>query len=50
MIVLYTLTMLLSVIGNVLAIAAFVVSRRHIAVDARVYRARISRRSLTFWS
>jgi len=37
LIVLYTLTMLLSVIGNVLAIAAFVVSRGHAHSDLRWY-------------
>ena len=37
LIVLYTLTMVLSVIGNALAIAAFVVSRGHAHSDLRWY-------------
>jgi len=37
LIVLYTLTMLLSVVGNVLAIAAFIVSRGHSHTDLRWY-------------
>jgi len=37
LIILYTLTMLLSVVGNVLAIAAFIVSHAHSQTDLRWY-------------